>query len=106
MTAADYRPATWKAPAMHPKEATPASLSAALAPFGAVKRAHLETNNSGKPAGFAYVEFGSAAAAAAARAATGTLALGGRSLSLAAYTPEANYRKPDGSRAKRAKAAH
>ena len=30
--------------------------------------------------------------------------LGGRGLSLAAYTPEANYRKPDGSRAKRAKA--
>ena len=90
-----------------PLTAPAAAVEAVLARFGGVRRVHLETNNSGKPAGFAYVEFSDQAAASAALRATaaagGRLVLDGRQLSLQAYTAASNYRNPDGSRRKRAK---
>ena len=86
-----------------PLDASAASIRGILARFGDVRRVHLETNNSGRPAGFGYVEFETPAAAAAARATTG-LTLDGRDLSLAAYTADANYRNADGSRKREKKA--
>jgi hypothetical protein len=82
-----------------------AAVKEALKRFGKVRQVHLEVNNNGKPAGFAYVEFKapSSVAAAVEGASATPLEVGGRPLRLLAYTPNLNYRNPDGSR-KREKA--
>jgi RNA recognition motif-containing protein len=82
-------------------ESSPAAVSAALARFGRV-RVHFEVSNSGRPAGFGYAEFESAAAAAAASGAAG-LAVDGRELRVAPYTAQSNFRNADGSRRKEKK---
>jgi len=84
-----------------PLDADTGALSAKLAAFGVVKRVHLELGNNGKPQGFGYVEFATPAAAAAAAA--GAFELAGRAAKLLPYTPELNYRNPDGSRRKEKK---
>jgi hypothetical protein len=78
------------------------SLTAKLSAFGALKRVHMEMGNNGKPQGFGYAEFATPAAATAA-AAAGAFSLGGRDAKLLSYTPQLNYRNPDGSRRKEKK---
>ena len=91
-----------------PLTADAAALSALLSRFGALRGpAHIERNNAGRPVSFGYAEFATPAAAAAALRGAGAAPpeLGGFALTVKAYTPESNYRRPDGSRAKRPKKA-
>jgi hypothetical protein len=85
-----------------PHDATADAIAALLKAAAKAKpvRVHLEVRNNGDPAGLAYAEFGTAAGAAAVidAGAAGRLNLSGRPLRAMPYTPELNYRNPDGSR--------
>ena len=64
---------------------------------------HIEVNNSGKSAGFGYVELASPALAVALLQRLGArdVPVVGRPLRLAAYSEAINHRNPDGSRKRR-----